>query len=562
MELTGAQILLESLIKQKVKVVFGFPGGAIMPVYHYLKQYPQLHHILVRHEQGAAHAADGYARASGKVGVCLATSGPGATNLVTGIANAYLDSVPLVAITGQVATDLIGSDAFQECDVSGITMPIVKHNYLITKANEVAPIIKEAFHLASTGRPGPVVIDFAKTAQLETTEFIYPKEVNLPGYNPKLEGNFFQIKKAAQLLNQSEKPIILAGHGIIISQAEKIFTCLAKKANIPVATTLLGISCFPQNSNLYLGMPGMHGTIQANKATYNADVIFAIGMRFDDRITGKLTEYAPLAKIIHLDIDPAEIGKNVAVDIPIVGDTKKVLMKMITLIKAKKRLVWFKQINQWKKQMTSSFSYQPTGKTGHLSASYVVKTLSNLTDGKANIVADVGQNQMFTANHYQYNRFNSHFSAGGLGPMGWGVPAGLGVTVARPKELTWVICGDGGFQMTNQELITLVQEKLNLKIMVFNNGFLGMVRQWQEMFFNKNYAGTILINPDFIKLAEASFIKAQRVTKPSELKSAIKRANNFNGSYLLEIMVEPEENVFPMVAPGTSINQIVLNNDK
>ncbi len=553
MKLKGAQIVCESLIKEGVDIIFGFPGGAVLPLYDTLPQYPQLRHILVRHEQGAAHAADGYARATGKVGVCWATSGPGAANLVTGIATAYLDSSPIVAFTGQVARPFIGKDAFQEIDTTGITLPIVKHNYLVLKATELAMAIKEAFYLARTGRPGPILVDIPRDVFTEEAEFRYPDKVNLPSYKPVLQGHPAQIKKAAQLINQSSRPLIIAGRGIILSQAYDELKELAEKAQIPLVTTLLGIGCFPESHVLSFGMLGMHGMAYANMAVNNADVIIAVGMRFDDRATAKVNAFATQATIIHIDIDPAEIGKNVPIDVPIVGDAKNVLQALNKLIVPQSHIDWVKQLEEWREQHPSILIRE----TEQLLPQYVIRKIYEATKGNAIVVTGVGQNQMWAAQHFWYNKPNSLISSGGLGTMGFELPAAIGAKVGRPEDTVWCIAGDGGFQMTIQELATMVQEKAAVKIAIIDNGYLGMVRQWQELFYEHRYVATPLAGPDFVKIAEAYGFPGLRVKHKGEVVPAIARAMEYPGPFLIDFKVEPEENVYPIVPPGAALSQIM-----
>jgi acetolactate synthase-1/2/3 large subunit len=556
MKLTGAQILCECLLKEGVEVIFGYPGGVVLPLFDTFPEYPALRHILVRHEQGAAHAADGYARATGKVGVCLATSGPGATNLVTGIANANLDSVPMVAITGQVARPFIGKDAFQEVDITGITLPITKHNYLVMDASQVAQTVKEAFYLARTGRPGPVLIDIPKDVFIEQAEFHYPNKVNLPGYNPTLLGHPAQIKKAAEMINNaSSKPVIIAGRGVAISGAYAELKQLAETARIPVVTTLLGIGTFPESHPLSYGMLGMHGMAYANWAVDASDLIIAIGMRFDDRATSKVSEFAPRAKIIHIDIDPAEIGKNVRVDIPIVGDVKKILEPLLKQIQPREHTDWIQQLDTWRKEHPMITYRLKNAK--HLLPQFVVRQIFEVTKGEAIIVTGVGQNQMWSAQHYWYDKPNTFISSGGLGTMGFELPAAMGAKVGRPDEMVWCIAGDGGFQMTLHELATLVQDKIAVKIAILNNGYLGMVRQWQELFYNKRYVGTPLTCPDFVKLAEAYCIPALRVKHKQDVAPAIEKAIQTEGPFLIDFVVEPEENVYPMVPPGEALCKVI-----
>ena len=553
MKLTGAQIICESLVKEGIEVIFGFPGGTILPLYDTLPQYPQLRHILVRHEQGAAHAADGYARATGKVGVCMATSGPGATNLVTGIANAHLDSSPVVAITGQVARPFIGKDAFQEVDISGITLPITKHNYLVLDVGSLAKVVKEAFYLARSGRPGPILIDVPRDIFMEQTEFNYPSKVDLPGYKPTLQGHPAQIKKAAKLINEAQRPLIIAGRGVIISGAYAELKQLAETAQIPVVTTLLGIGCFPESHILSFGMLGIHGMAYANMAVEAADLVIAIGMRFDDRATAKVSGFAPHASIIHIDIDPAEIGKNVPVDVPIVGDVKLVLNVLNKLIISTEHIDWFRQLEGWRKEHPSTAIRDCEGLLPQL----VIRKIYEVTQGEAIIVTGVGQNQMWAAQHYRYNKPNSLISSGGLGTMGFELPAAMGAKVGCPDTTVWCIAGDGGFQMTIQELATIVQEKVAVKIAIINNGYLGMVRQWQELFYGRRYVATPLSGPDFVKIAEAYGLPGLRVRHKEEVVPAIEQAMEEQGPFLIDFVVEPEENVYPMVTPGAALTEVL-----
>ena len=550
---TGAEIICEGLVREGVEVIFGFPGGAVLPFYDCLPKYPKLRHILVRHEQGAAHAADGYARATGRAGVCVATSGPGATNLVTGIANAHLDSSPVVAITGQVARPFIGKDAFQEVDITGITVPITKHNYLAMSAAELARMVKEAFLIAQTGRPGPVLIDVPRDVFQETAEFVYPDKVDLPGYKPTLYGHPAQIKRAVELINSAKHPVIIAGRGVIISRAYSELKELAEKAQIPVVTTLLGISSFPETHVLSFGMMGMHGMFYANLAISNADLIIAIGMRFDDRATGKVSEFAPEANVIHIDIDPAEIGKNIRVDVPIVGDVKNVLEALNKQISPNEHVDWVRQIEQWRREHPST----EIRDCEELLPQYVIRQIYEATRGDAIIVTGVGQNQMWSAQHFFYTKPNSLISAGGLGTMGFELPGAIGVKIGLPEETVWCIAGDGGFQMTIQELATVVQENVAIKIAIINNGYLGMVRQWQEFFYQRRYVATPLWGPDFVKIAEAYGIPGLRVKNKIDVVPAIEKAMAHPGAFLVDFMVEPEENVFPMVPPGATLAQVV-----
>ena len=553
MKKTGAQIMCESMIKEGVEVLFGLPGGVLIPLYDAFPQYPQLHHVLARHEQGAAHAADGYARASGKVGVCIATSGPGATNLVTGIANASMDSVPMVAITGQVARPFIGKDAFQEVDTTGITLPITKHNYLVLEIGMLAEVVKEAFHLARTGRPGPVLIDIPKDIFTDQAEYRYPEEVKLPGYKPTLEGHPVQVRKAAKVINEAKRPVIIAGRGVVISRAYVELKELAEAAQVPVVTTLLGAGCFPESHVLSLGMLGMHGTACANMAVDGADAIVALGMRFDDRATARVSAFAPHAKVVHVDIDPAEVGKNVRVDVPIVGDVRLVLRELNKLIKATEHTEWMRQLEEWRRGRPLEAVEVGDG----LLPQYVMSKIYEVTCGEAVVVTGVGQHQMWAAQHYCYDRPNSLISSGGLGTMGFGLPASIGAKIACPERVVWCMDGDGSFQMTMQELGTMVQEGLAVKIAIINNGYLGMVRQWQQLFYEKRYVATPLSGPDFVKVAEAYGIPAVRVKRGEEVVPAIKRAMEEEGPFLIDFVVEPEENVYPMVPPGAALAEIM-----
>ena len=553
MKMSGAQILCECLVREGVEVIFGFPGGAVLPLYDSFPQFPQLRHILVRHEQGAAHAADGYARATGKVGVCLATSGPGATNLVTGIANAHLDSAPIVALTGQVARPFIGKDAFQEIDITGITGPITKHNYLVLKAEELAAIVQEAFYIARSGRPGPVLIDIPRDVFIDEAAFNYPEKVSLRGYKLTPHGHPVQIRKAAKLINECKRPLIIAGRGVILSRAFQQLRELAEKAQIPLTTTLLGIGCFPESHILSLGMLGMHGTAYANMAVDASDLVIAIGMRFDDRVTGKVSAFAPQAKVIHIDIDPAEIGKNVRVDVPIVGDVRNVLQVLNEQITPQTHVDWVRQIDDWRRKHPSNVIRDHDG----LLPQYVVSKIYEVTQGDAIIVTGVGQNQMWSARYFGYDKPNRLISSGGLGTMGFELPAAIGAKVGRPELTVWCIAGDGGFQMTIQELATAVQDNIAVKIAIINNGYLGMVRQWQELFYGRRYVATPLSSPDFVKIAEAYGLPGIRVTDKLQVVAAIEEAMAHEGPFLIDFQVEPEENVYPMVAPGAALGQLI-----
>ena len=552
MKLTGARIFLESLKKEGVEVMFGYPGGVVLPIFDALYD-SDIRFILTRHEQGAAHAADGYSRATGKVGVCLATSGPGATNLVTGLATANMDSIPVVAFTGQVKTSLIGNDAFQEVDVSGITRPISKHNYLVKDVKNLATVIKNAFHIASTGRPGVVSVDLPVDVQIQETDFHYPEKVDIRSYKPTCKGHIGQIKKAAKLIAKSKSPVLYVGGGIIISGASDRLLEFVEKTEIPVTMTLMGLGAFPGTHKLSLGMLGMHGTAYANHAIQESDLIIAIGARFDDRVTGKIDEFAPNAKVIHIDIDPCAISKNVRVDIPIVGDANCILQDLIKEQKAPAISEWHKKIDLWKKKFP--LAYKNDSK---LRPQYVVEEIYNITKGEAIITTEVGQNQMWAAQFYRYTRPRQFISSGGLGTMGYGFPAAIGAQVGCPKKTVFDIAGDGSIQMNIQELTTAVANKLPVKIAILNNGYLGMVRQWQELFFKKRYSHTKLeCCPDFVKLAEAYGAVGMRITKKDQVRKAIKDALKIKRPVLMDFRVEPEENVFPMVPAGQPINKMI-----
>lgn len=550
----GSQMVCESLIKENVEHIFGIPGGAILPLYQVLPEYPQLNHILVRHEQGAAHAADAYARATGKAGVAFATSGPGTTNLVTGIATAQMDSVPLVCITGQVGRPVIGTDAFQETDITGITLPITKHNYLVMETKDIGNIIKEAFHIATTGRPGPVLVDIPKDILQEDGLFEYPKDINIPGYKPNTSVNLKQIKKASALIKESNRPVILAGQGIKISNAYDELLELAEKCEIPVINTLLGLSSFPANHYLYAGWPGMHGMAYSNLILDQADLIVAIGMRFDDRITGNPEKFATSSKKIHIDIDASEVGKIIQVDVPIVANAKTALKELIPSVSDKKHSEWLSQIDRIKNDHPS-LKLRDTQK---LLPQYIIRNLHEITKGESIIVTGVGQHQMWAAQYYSFNDKNKLITSGGAGAMGYEVPGALGAQVGRPNEMVWSIAGDGGFMMTMSELATIAENKLPVKIAIMNNGFLGMVRQWQELFYDKSYVSTSYNGiPDFVKLAEAFGIKAMRVTDKTQVQSAITDAINHDGPVLIDFIVESEENVYPMIPSGATVEDMM-----
>jgi acetolactate synthase-1/2/3 large subunit len=554
MKLTGAQIVCESLVREGVEVIFGYPGGTVIPLYDAMPDYP-LRHVLVRHEQAAAHAADGYARATGKVGVCFATSGPGATNLVTGIATAHLDSSPMVAITGQVSTSYIGKDAFQEVDVTGITLPITKHNYLVTDVRDLPAVMKEAFHIARTGRPGPVLLDIAKDAQLDSVEFRYPESVDLPGYKPTVRGHQGQIKQAAQAINRAQRPLIFSGHGVTLSGAQPMLAELAEKTHTPVITTLLGTSSFPRTHPLCLGMSGMHGEAYANYAVQKADLIIAIGMRFSDRVTGSVGTFARTAKVIHIDVDPAEIGKNVGVDVPVVGDVRHVLESLNPRVDPAEHTEWLAQVNAWRSETESRDIL--SRESDELIPPYIMRQIWHATQGDAMMVSDVGQNQMWEAQYFWHTKPRGLTTSGGLGTMGFALPAAVGVQIGCPEEEVWVTVGDGGIQMNIQELATVVQEGLPLKIAIVNNSYLGMVRQWQELFFERRYSGTPISSPDYVKLADAYGIAGFRVTSREDVVPTLDRAREIDGPVLIEFRVADEENVYPMVPSGGSISEML-----
>jgi len=547
-------MVIEALRNEQVDTIFGYPGGQVLNLYDALFD-ADIRHILTRHEQGAVHAADGYARATGKPGVVIATSGPGATNLVTGIATAYMDSVPLVLFTGQVPCHLIGTDGFQEADITGITLPVTKHNYLVTNLDDLPRIIREAFYLATTGRCGPVLIDLPKNIQAGVADFNYPEDVCIPGYNPTYTGHSGQINRAAKAISGATRPIIYAGGGVLTSSASEVLLQLAETTNIPVATTLMGLTGFPGNHRLSLGMLGMHGTYWANMSIYEADLIIAIGARFDDRVTGKLSRFAQHAKIIHIDIDPAEIGKNVNVDIPIVGDVRHILEELLKKIEPSSTEEWLLHIDEWRKEAPLSYVQE---QEGQISPQYVIEQIYKETDGNALIATEVGQHQMWTAQYYRFSQPRSLASSGGLGTMGYGFPASIGMQVGRPEELVFCIAGDGSFQMNMQELATAVSNNIPVKVAIINNGFLGMVRQWQQMFFSSRYSSVDLhTGPDFVKLAEAFGAVGLRASKPSEVAEVIRRAIETPGPVIIDFIVKAEENVFPMVPPNSPLNEML-----
>jgi acetolactate synthase-1/2/3 large subunit len=559
MKKKGAEILLECLKREGVDTIFGYPGGQALPIYDALYD-SDIVHVRTRHEQGAAHAADGYARASGKPGVCLVTSGPGATNLVTGIATAYMDSVPLICLTGQVPTHMLGTDAFQEADITGITMAITKHNYLVSDPKDLTRVIKEAFHIATTGRPGPVLIDLPKDVMISELEPDYPDSVDIPGYKPTFGGHPNQIKNAFSLLQKVKRPVIYAGGGVVASGAETELIEFAEKWQIYVATTLMGMAAFPGQHPLSLGMLGMHGTQYANYAIHEADLIIAIGARFSDRVTGKLSEFAKNAKVIHIDVDPAEVGKNIRVDVPIVGDVKQILQEFIEMLKDKTPTSfeeWDVKVKDWKEKHPLTYGV-PVEKDGLIKPQFVIDRLYQLSEGNAIVATDVGQHQMWSSHFYPTKRPRSFLSSGGLGTMGYGLPAAMGAQVAKPDDLVIAICGDGGYQMNIQELGTLFEYRIPVKVAIINNRYLGMVRQWQEMFFDHRYSSVCLAcTPDFVGIAEAYGILGLRATTPEETDAVIRQALAHPGPVVMEFEVEKEENVFPMVPAGAGIQQMI-----
>ncbi|WP_437971717.1 biosynthetic-type acetolactate synthase large subunit [Sorangium sp. So ce260] len=556
MKRTGAQIIWEVLVREGVDVVFGYPGGAIMPAYDTILGYP-IRHVLVRHEQGAAHMADGYARASGKVGVAVATSGPGATNLVTGIATAMLDSSPIVCITGQVPSKLLGTDAFQETDITGVTLPITKHNYLVTEVQDIAPAIREAFYIARSGRPGPVLVDITKDAQQASMDFEPPKgEVRLPGYRPSHHAVQTEIEKAIELIDEAQRPLILAGQGIVRAEATRELLSFVEKTGIPVASTLLGLGGFPATHPLSLGMMGMHGEAWVNNAIQEADLLIALGMRFDDRVTGNLKTYAVKAKKIHVEIDRSEINKNVKVDVGLVGDVRDTLLSLIPGCKQRNRSEWLERIGLLKGD-SAVRDIQQLPYHDKLYAAHVMHDLWRLTDGKALVVTDVGQHQMWEAQYYKHDHPRKLITSGGLGTMGFALPAAIGARFAKPNDEIWVVVGDGGFQMTACELSTCAQEGIKVHVAIINNGYLGMVRQWQEFFYNRRYSATPMRSPDFVKLAEAHGLTGIRVTKREEIAGAVERARATPGTVVVDFRVEQEDSVYPMVPAGADLNDMI-----
>lgn len=565
MKMNGARIMLECLKKEGVDTVFGYPGGTVINIYDELFNFKDIRHILPRHEQAGTHAADGYARATGKVGVAIATSGPGATNTVTGIATAYMDSIPMVIVTGQVPTALIGNDAFQEVDIIGITRPCTKHSFLIRDVKDVAMIMKKAFYIARSGRPGPVLVDLPKDVQIAQTEFVYPETVEIRSYKPNLEGHSRQVEKAVGMMLESRRPVMYVGGGVVLGNAADELTTLARKLKIPVTTTLMGLGSFPGNDENSLGMLGMHGAYCANMAMTHSDLIVAVGARFDDRVTGKIATFAPHARIIHIDVDPTSIKKNVRVDLPIVGDVRDVLSKMLKYLDKQKDKTdgflagltpWHEDIAGWKIKHPLSYKSSST----IIKPQFVIQKLRELSDEDAIISTDVGQHQMWTAQFFQFNKPRTLLSSGGLGTMGYGLPAAMGAQAAFPGRQVITICGDGGVQMNIQEMATLVQNRLPVKIVILNNNFLGMVRQWQELFFDKRYSQTCMELPiDYIKLAEAYGAKGFHASKPDEVEKVIQQGFAHDGPVIMEFKVAREEKVLPMVPAGASLNEMVLN---
>ena len=553
---TGAQIIWETLVREGVKTVFGYPGGAILPAYDAMLDYP-VRHVLVRHEQGATHMADGYARASGEIGVAVATSGPGATNMVTGIATAMLDSSPILCITGQVGSRLIGSDAFQETDVTGVTLPITKHNYLVSNVDEIASTIHEAMYVARSGRPGPVLVDITKDAQQSSTELEWdPSDVKLPGYAPDLRASQAEYQRAADLINRAKRPVIFAGHGVMLSGAMRQVLDPAERTNIPIAMTLLGIGGVPAQHPLNMGMMGMHGEAWVNEAIQEADLLLAFGMRFDDRVTGNLKTYAPNARKIHVDIDPAEFNKNVKVDVALAGDLSMVLADLSPFVESGDRAAWLNTINDMKGDVAVR-DIQNLPDNGHLYAAHVINDIWRMTNGKAIVVTDVGQHQMWEAQYYRHNEPRTLITSGGLGTMGFALPAAVGAKLANPDAEVWVVAGDGGFQMTMAELATIAQENIKINVAVINNGYLGMVRQWQEFFYERRYAATPLLSPDFAKLAECFGLSGATIKTRAEVEPAINNARSDERTVVMDFHVEQEDTVYPMVPAGADLNKMI-----
>ena len=562
--MTGARMVVEALKKERVEVIFGYPGGAVLDIYDEIYKTPEIKHVLVRHEQGATHAADGYARSTGKVGVVLVTSGPGATNTVTGIATAYMDSIPIVVLTGQVPTKLIGNDAFQEVDITGITRPITKHNFLVKRIEDLPKVLKAAFYIARTGRPGPVLVDLPKDIQQAKGEFSYPEEIKLRSYNPVYEPHLKQIERAYSLLENAERPVLLLGGGVISSNASQEVIKLAEKLNLPVVMTIMGLGGFPGDHDQPLGMFGMHGTYYANMAVANCDVLLTVGARFDDRVTGKVDTFAPGAKIIHIDIDPSSIQKNVKVDVPIVADCKRALTRLLEIVKAvgkpkkywqERFKDWWEQIELWRRRYPLSYREDPN----YIKPQFVIEKLYELTKGEAIIATEVGQNQMWTALFYKFKHPRTLITSGGLGTMGFGFPASIGAQIGNPDKLVIDIAGDGSIQMNIQELATAMEQKLPIKIIILNNGFLGMVRQWQELFYSKRYSFVrFSVLPDFVKLAEAYGAVGMKITKPEEVEPALKKVLSMDTLVILDVHIAPEEGVFPMVPAGKATTEMIL----
>ncbi len=563
-EMTGAQMIVEALKREGVEVIFGYPGGAVIDIYDELYRTPEIKHVLVRHEQGAAHAADGYARSTGKVGVCLVTSGPGATNTVTGIATAYMDSIPIVVLTGQVPTKLIGNDAFQEVDITGITRPCTKHNFLVKRTEDLPRILKAAFHIARTGRPGPVLVDLPKDVQQGKAEFYWPEEIRLRSYNPVYDPHPRQVEKAYRLLESCTRPVVLVGGGAIASGAHEELRELAERLHLPVTMTLMGLGGFPGTHPQSLGMLGMHGTYYANMAVANSDLILAVGARFDDRVTGKVDAFAPMAKIIHIDIDPTSIQKNVRVDVPIVGDCKRALEKLLQIVKEVGRPEkiwreqfkdWWEQIEIWKKRYP--LTYKQEG--DYIKPQFVIEKLYELTRGEAIVTTEVGQNQMWTAQYYKFDKPRTLITSGGLGTMGFGFPAAIGAQIGNPDKTVIDVAGDGSIQMNIQEMATAMEQGLPIKVIILNNGYLGMVRQWQELFYERRYSAVkFQVIPDFVKLAEAYGALGLRATRPEEVEPVLKQALESDRLTLVDIHIAPEEGVFPMVPAGRATTEMIL----
>ncbi len=576
MKMTGAQAIVEVLHREKVTTIFGIPGGVVIPLFDALYGDKQLQIIITKHEQGAIHAADGYARSSGKNGVCIVTSGPGATNIVTGLATAYMDSIPVIALTGQVPTPMIGNDAFQEADTTGITRPVTKHNFIVKNPDELPIILKEAFYIASSGRPGPVLVDLPKDVLTAEIDFDYPEELKIPGYNITVKGNTRQIRRVVEAINKAKRPVIYAGGGIIASGASRDLVKFVKKTGVPITLTLMGLGAFPATEPEFLGMLGMHGTKAANYAVDRCDLLIAIGARFDDRVTGKVSVFAPEAKFIHIDIDPASISKNIAIDLPVVGDAKHILREMLTYVEKLDIDPWIREVNQWKKD--HPLNYENNDDT--LRPQYIVEQIYRITDGNAIITTEVGQNQMWAAQFYKFTRPRQLITSGGLGTMGYGMPAAIGAQLANPDATVIDIAGDGSIQMNIQELATITQHALPIKIAILNNGFLGMVRQWQEFFFNKRYSATCLKRdrrcpdiccnpgphcppyvPDFVKLAEAYFAVGMRITRKEDVEGALTEAIKTRRPVVMDFIIHPEENVTPMVPAGASIKTMISSRE-